>query len=126
MAFLRLSSEWIIHANNPDYQRMSALLKLSGDRYRQDYIAGNIGNHILQGEGTHLTNRVIFDLEHAEYEKAKENLGDICIDDWWDQFHKQPSPYFDILCEILGDLPMVWLLMVDCQHSDEYTRSTAP
>jgi hypothetical protein len=49
-----VSLEWVIHANDPDYQRKNALLKLSGDRYRQDYIAGNIANRILQGKNGHL------------------------------------------------------------------------
>jgi hypothetical protein len=49
-----VSLEWVIHANNPDFQRQNALLKLSGDWYRQDYIAGNIANHILQGKNGHL------------------------------------------------------------------------
>jgi hypothetical protein len=46
--------EWVIYANNPDYQRKNALFTLSGDWYRQDYIAGNIGNHILKGDNARL------------------------------------------------------------------------
>jgi hypothetical protein len=46
----RFISEFIVHANNLDYMRMNALLRLSGDGYRQDYIAGNIASHILTGK----------------------------------------------------------------------------
>jgi hypothetical protein len=84
------SSGFIVHINNPHYQRMEALLKLSGNAYRQDYIAGGIANHILD-----------------EYEKASQNLGDTNTDDWWRQFRRTPSPYFDTLCDVIGDLPMV-------------------
>ena len=44
-----VSLELIVYANNPDYMRMNALLRLSGGGYRQDYIAGNITSHIVKG-----------------------------------------------------------------------------
>ena len=51
-----------------------------------------------------------FDAQYTEYEKSIEKLGDVCTTDWWEQFDKRRSPYFDMLCEILGDLPMVRIL----------------
>ncbi|RDB22977.1 Lipid A export ATP-binding/permease protein MsbA [Hypsizygus marmoreus] len=92
---LSLESVWtktmVINTNDPHYKRMRALAQLTGDQYREDYLTGNLGPHILK-----------------EYEKAKEHLGDTCADDFWVQYERQPSPFFEIFSSILGDLPMVY------------------
>jgi hypothetical protein len=40
----------VINANDPRYNRIKSLESLSGDYYKQDYISGNLGDHILKGE----------------------------------------------------------------------------
>jgi hypothetical protein len=57
---------------------------------------------------------VNFNVECIEYEKASQNLGNNGSEDWWEQFDKRPSPYFDVVCEIVGDLPMVCLILGCC------------
>jgi hypothetical protein len=47
----------------------------------------------------------------TEYERASDKLGNTCTDHWYDLFDKRPSPYFDILSEVFGDLPMVCVLL---------------
>ncbi|KAG6843741.1 hypothetical protein H0H87_001042 [Tephrocybe sp. NHM501043] len=70
---------------------MEALSALTGDTYRQDYIAGNLNNHILE-----------------EYEKARVRLGDTDTDSWWEQLERNSSVLFEVLSSIAGDLPMVY------------------
>ncbi|KAG5636718.1 hypothetical protein H0H81_007085 [Sphagnurus paluster] len=44
------SGKFLVHLNNKHYQRMQALAALTADKYRQDYITGNLGPHILAAE----------------------------------------------------------------------------
>lgn len=44
---------------------------------------------------------------YIEYEKASNELGETCTDQAWEQMERRPSPYFDVISEVLGDLPMV-------------------
>ncbi|KAG6911415.1 hypothetical protein DXG01_016512 [Tephrocybe rancida] len=70
---------------------MEALSSLTSDTYRQDYISGNLGDHIL-----------------GEYEKARQGLGDTCTDNYWEIAERKKSPLFDVTCSLAGDLPMVY------------------
>ncbi|KAF9458572.1 P-loop containing nucleoside triphosphate hydrolase protein [Collybia nuda] len=81
----------VINAKDPRYHRVKALESLSGNRFKQDYINGNLGDYIL-----------------SEYEKVSEDLRDTCTDHPWLQMERRSSPSFDVLSEVLGDLPMVY------------------
>ncbi|GLB34638.1 putative ABC transporter [Lyophyllum shimeji] len=88
------SKTFVVNTNNKHYQRMESLAALTADNYRQDFVTGNLGGHILQ-----------------EYEKAREQLGDTCTDEFWDQWDRKPSPALDILSSMAGDLPMIYCAM---------------
>ncbi|KAG6911417.1 hypothetical protein DXG01_016514 [Tephrocybe rancida] len=83
------SKMWVVNLHHKDYQRMQSLAVLTGDMYRQDYITGNLTSHIME-----------------EYEKARENLGDTCTDEFWQQIEKKSSPLFEVISSMASDLPM--------------------
>ncbi|KAG5735006.1 Lipid A export ATP-binding/permease protein MsbA, partial [Termitomyces sp. T112] len=85
------SKMWVVNLKHKDYERMGALSDLTTDIYRQDFITGNLKDHILN-----------------EYEKSKNKLGDTCTDEYWIQLQRRSSVYLEILYAIAGDLPMVY------------------
>ncbi|KAG6826168.1 hypothetical protein H0H92_000907 [Tricholoma furcatifolium] len=84
-----------MNLNHKDYQRMEALSELTADRYREDYITGNLGQHILE-----------------EYEKARQRVGNTCTDEWWEQIGRSKSPFLDVISSMADDLPMVYCAAV--------------
>ncbi|KAG6872397.1 hypothetical protein C0995_009987 [Termitomyces sp. Mi166 len=70
---------------------MDALYALTTDTYRQDFITGNLRNHIMN-----------------EYEKAKNNLGETCTDEYWMQLDRRGSFLFEVVSYMANDLPMVY------------------
>ncbi|KAG5641691.1 hypothetical protein DXG03_004423 [Asterophora parasitica] len=85
------SKMFLVSKNNEDSLRMERLAALTSDYYRQDYIAGNLGSHIL-----------------SEYKHAQERLGDTCTDEFWEQFERRDTPVFDVVSSLAGDLPMIY------------------
>ncbi|KAG5636717.1 hypothetical protein H0H81_007084 [Sphagnurus paluster] len=90
--------------NNRDHRRMEALSELTGEGYREEIIAGNLGDHIL-----------------AEYKVSQENLGDTCTDDFWDQVQRGNTPIFDIFCALARDLPLAYCAIKAIKSPSKYS-----
>jgi len=85
------SKPHVVHPNNDHYLRMEALQSLTGDRYRQDVISGHIGNYLIE-----------------EYSKASKALGNASDEYPSSQYQRRATPNWDVLCDVFGDLPMVY------------------
>lgn len=43
------SQMFLVYSNNPHFKRMKALKVLTKERYKQDQLTGNWGDHIIEG-----------------------------------------------------------------------------
>ncbi|KAF8894755.1 P-loop containing nucleoside triphosphate hydrolase protein [Infundibulicybe gibba] len=101
------SRPFVMGTTNTFYHRMRALASLADPTYKQDVISGDLGEYVVK-----------------EYKKASVDMGD-ASDEWPAlQYQHRPSPTFDIISGLLGDLPMVYCAIntilnpqnFDCVH----------
>ncbi|KAJ6525313.1 P-loop containing nucleoside triphosphate hydrolase protein [Mycena vulgaris] len=95
-----------IFATNSKYLRLQALKELGDNKYRQDIIAGNISDYILQ-----------------EYNKAREGLGDTDMRHPSQQYESQ-SIKFAVMIQLLGDLTMLYYAANAVFHPAQFTLTS--
>ncbi|KAJ7677503.1 P-loop containing nucleoside triphosphate hydrolase protein [Mycena rosella] len=81
----------VVEAMDPNYLRLRALKELGDNEYRQDIIAGNIGDYILQ-----------------EYNIAREGLGDTDMGYPSQQYENRQSVKSAVVIQLVGDLTMLY------------------
>ncbi|KAF8886866.1 P-loop containing nucleoside triphosphate hydrolase protein [Gymnopilus junonius] len=78
-------------ADDPHYQRMKALEKLTTEEFRQDVISGALAPWIID-----------------EYNKTRTKLGDTSDSHPYEQFEVHQGPLRGMLEKLAGDLPMIF------------------
>ncbi|KAK0440869.1 P-loop containing nucleoside triphosphate hydrolase protein [Desarmillaria tabescens] len=97
----------IVHTDNEHRQRMKTLNSMSSPEYRSEVLGGDIANYIIN-----------------EYKKATQLLGGLS-DEWAPyQYMVRTSPVWQIINDILGDLPTIYCVVVYILHSEGLSLSS--
>ncbi|KAK0463461.1 P-loop containing nucleoside triphosphate hydrolase protein [Desarmillaria tabescens] len=86
--------EYFYHAENRDFKRMHALWSLTDQKYRSEVLAGGLSDYIV-----------------GEYTKSSTRVGNIPTSSPEEQYGQCSTPFSDILSDLLGKAPMIYLAM---------------